>query len=322
VPNVLIWNIDRDYQQFFADELKAGRLRQGWGRDDRLDLRFIQQKLNSGAALDEQEKEAWDRLNGMVRWIHPNDIILVKNTPSWGYYTLAKVVGNYDYDQTPMGDYRHVLPVDTLRVVNKLSAPVSGDLRTSIDRAMWPITPAIKRHEEILDLLNFSAEQLATPVKWHERMDAQSCSLVDFVKKNIIPKLAPKDFEELVKVLLQSRDFENIKVTAGPVENGADIVMSVTAPFFDDLPVVVQTKHHYPVDDDTTSVNQLRRAFEFYRPRPIAGLLVTSAETIGPNLNAAVEKMKTDGNTVAVLHGEQLYRLILGLFETSMLRAY
>ena len=45
---------------------------------------------------------------------------------------------------------------------------------------------------------------------------------------------------------------------------------------------------------------------------------MTSAETIGPNLNEAVEKMKTDGNTVAVLHGEQLYRLRLRLFETSI----
>ena len=96
--------------------------------------------------------------------------------------------------------------------------------------------------------------------------------------------------------------------------------MSLTAPFFDELNVVVQIKHHYPVDDDTTSVDQLRQAFDYYKPA-VAGLVVTSAERIGPNLKAAVEKIKTDGKMVTVVHGEELYRLIPRLFETSISRA-
>ena len=115
------------------------------------------------------------------------------------------------YDMTS-GDYRHVLPVSTLRIVNKLSVCVSGDLRTSIDRAIRPITPAIKRREEILKLLDptLSAEQFGEAVNWQERMDAQSFNLVSFVKNKIIPRLAPKEFEELVKALLES--LESLKI--------------------------------------------------------------------------------------------------------------
>ena len=57
------------------------------------------------------------------------------------------------------------------------------------------------------------------------------------------------------------------------------------------------------MDDDTTSVDQLRQAFDYYKAA-VAGLVVTSAETIGPNLKAAVEKIKADGKMVTVVHGK------------------
>ncbi len=112
MPNVWIWNITSDHQQFFADELKAGRLRQGWGYDDRLDLRLIVNKNQQNRALDEDEAAAWNRSRVMVMdWgIKVGDIILVKNTPTWGWYTLAEVTGGYHYDRhTPNGDFGHSL---------------------------------------------------------------------------------------------------------------------------------------------------------------------------------------------------------------------
>lgn len=86
MANVWIWNIDSSQQRLFADELKAGRLRQGWGYADRLDLRLIQKRNQEKRALDEEESAAWTRLNVMIAdWgIKLGDIILVKNTPTWG----------------------------------------------------------------------------------------------------------------------------------------------------------------------------------------------------------------------------------------------
>jgi hypothetical protein len=59
-------NIDGSQQQFFADELKAGRLRQGSGYDDRLDLGLISKNSERKQALDEEESAAWTRLNVMI----------------------------------------------------------------------------------------------------------------------------------------------------------------------------------------------------------------------------------------------------------------
>jgi hypothetical protein len=73
--------------------------------------------------------------------------------------------------------------------------------------------------------------------------------------------------------MLNAENFPNAKleVTAGSGENGADIVMTVSAPFFDDLNIVIQIKHHPGVDNDTTSIDQLRRGFNYYKA--VAGLL-------------------------------------------------
>jgi hypothetical protein len=91
--------------------------------------------------------------------------------------------------------------------------------------------------------------------------------------------------------------------------------MSLSAPFFEDLNIVVQIKHHPGEDNDPTSVDQLRRAFEYYKA--IAGLLVTSADAIGAQLQNAAEKLKTEGKTVAILYGDELYRRVLHILAAE-----
>jgi hypothetical protein len=316
MPNVWIWNIASDQQQFFADELKAGRLRQGWGYDDRLDLRLIVKKNQQKQSLDEEESAAWNRLNVMIMdWgIKVGDIILVKNTPTWGWYTLAEVAGGYQYDRnTPSEDFGHFIGVKLRREINKHTAHVAGDLRSSVDNSRWPIASAVKRAGEILSLLK--AADVDKPVRWPERIASQLPSVIDLIREQVVRRLGPSEFEELVQDLLNIEKFENIKLTAGAGENGADIVMSVSAPFFDDLNIVVQIKHHPGEDNDPRSVDQLRRAFDYYKA--VAGLLVTSADKIGAQLQDAVEKLKTEGKTVAVLHGEELFRRVLHILASE-----
>ena len=317
MPNVWIWNIAKDHQPFFADELKAGRLRQGWGYDDHLDLRLINKKNEQKQRLDDMESEAWNRLNVMIgEWgIKLGDVILVKNIPTGGWYTLVEVIGGYKYDRnTQNGDFGHFIAVKPLFKVNKHSAHVAGDLRSSIDHQQWPITPAVKRANEILSLLQSPVIELEKPVKWQERLASHSSTVIDLIR-DAVKKLSPTEFEDLVKNLLDTENFENIKVTAGAGENGADIVMSVSAPFFNDLNIVVQIKHHPDIDYDMTSIDQLRRAFDYYKA--VAGLLVTSADKIGENLQDAVEKLKTEGKTVGILYGEELYRRLLRVLASD-----
>jgi len=320
MPNVWIWNISSEYQQFFADELKAGRLRQGWGYEDRLDLRLLAKKEEQGEEFDEDEAAAWKRLSVMLmkEWgIKVGDVVLVKNTPTWGWYTLCEVTSDYHFDRNTSGgdgDYGHWIGVKLLREINKHSAPVAGDLRSSIDHARWPITSAVKRASEILNLLK--AADAEKPVGgWEERFNSESSNIISLIKEQVIKKLHPTEFQDLVKKVLSFESFENINLTAGAWENGADVVMSVSAPFFDDLYIVVQIKHHPDEDNDTTSVEQLRHAFDYYKA--VAGLLVTSADKIGTQLREAIEGLKTEGKTVAVLYGDELQRRVLHVLASQ-----
>lgn len=110
--------------------------------------------------------------------------------------------------------------------------------------------------------------ELLKPVGWKERIASHSSSVIDLIRKQIVEKLADDEFEELVKEILTAENFSNtaLTVTAGRAENGADIVMSVSAPFFDELNIVVQIKHHKGVDDDVKSIEQLRRGLPTTRP--------------------------------------------------------
>jgi HJR/Mrr/RecB family endonuclease len=273
-------------------------------------------KNQLGQRLDDAESAAWERLNAMIDWIKTGDIVVVKNTPTWGSYSLAEVVGKYHYDlNTVTNDHRHVLQVKTLQEINKYSAHISGDLRASIDNQRWPISPAVKRATEILNLIELPSVQLLEPVKLKQRLEIQSSNLLKLIQEKVINRLHPKEFEHLVKNLLEAMKFADTTLTAGPSENGADVVMSISAPFFDDLKIVVQIKHHTGEDNDTTSVEQLRIAFDYYKA--VAGLLVTSATNIGPQLRDAIEKLKTEGKTVAVLYGDELYRRVLHIFASE-----
>ena len=155
---------------------------------------------------------------------------------------MAQVIGRYQCDRgnTPGGDFGHFIPVSLLREVNKYSTSVAGDLRSSIDNQRWPISVAIKRASEILSLLN--AVDFERPAPWRDRIKPESSSILNLAKEKIVHKLSSAEFEELVKDVLEVERFENIQLTAGAGENGADVVMSVNAPFFDDLHIVVQIK--------------------------------------------------------------------------------
>lgn len=51
------WNIDRPMQSYFRSELDHGRLRQGWGYDQKLDLRKIKAKIETPSHWMKTNKE-------------------------------------------------------------------------------------------------------------------------------------------------------------------------------------------------------------------------------------------------------------------------
>lgn len=118
------WENKRDASVLF-DELRAGRLRNGWGSLPSQDLRLIDEKWRGGQPLDSEERLAWKgrlMLIGVFEeGVRPNDIIFVLNLPGDRELCLARVAQGAEYSfeplqnaQWPQPDYGHLLPVELL----------------------------------------------------------------------------------------------------------------------------------------------------------------------------------------------------------------
>ena len=99
-------------------ELKAGRLRQGWGWDPDMDLQVIAEAVAAGQSLSEWQQQAWANrrmLTSREDAIHVGDLVLVPHMPEHRRFSVARVIGPYEFDGGQVfGDYGHILPVQLL----------------------------------------------------------------------------------------------------------------------------------------------------------------------------------------------------------------
>ena len=84
-------------------------LRQGWGYDNRLNLHNLHAKVSANIPLDSQEQKAWDRCHAMLLYIQEDDLVAVKNVHSRDKFTIARVIGKYDFQiDSSVEDYGHL----------------------------------------------------------------------------------------------------------------------------------------------------------------------------------------------------------------------
>jgi hypothetical protein len=146
------WNIDLNNQEYFANQLKEGKLRQGWGNASKLNLKKLKDKPN--AEQDEEEKNTWERCKAMLEDINLDDLIVVKNVPDRSHFTLVKVVGKYDFKiDKGKEDFGHFLPVEILGEFDKYR---SSGIPTQLVRALHghrhPIRRTLAHKQTVIDL--------------------------------------------------------------------------------------------------------------------------------------------------------------------------
>lgn len=107
----------------------------------------------------------------------------------------------------------------------------------------------------------------------------------------------------------------NVRVQGGPGDQGADILMVVeeghtlTAPKA--TTCVVQVKSYQGHHASTGAVDDIRRAFDAY-PNAGAGLIFSTGDTAGPELEAALEKLYADlHKPVTLIIGAEMAMFIL-----------
>ena len=211
--NINYWTIrtsrdNQEIREYLLQELRDGRLRQGWDYQDDQDLELIQQKWDKGKGLSLTQKEAsrhWRIGNGSADkgYIQKGDWILVPNIPENRRFSICEVTGDYYFSREKYEDHGHIRPVKVLTpegVVNNHQM-VHGDLRRSLRcrSRMWNICSHRDSLEQIIsagkevDLLSGvtlveRTENLMAPIIEDMRASA-SKEIAYIIFKNIRDKL-------------------------------------------------------------------------------------------------------------------------------------
>jgi len=311
------WNIDKAETKYFMEELSAGKLRQGWGYSDNLNLRKLRERIDRGEQLEEYEDAAWTRVSPMLL-IKADDLVIVKNVPDSNHFTLVEVSGEYGFEIGDLGDYGHYLPVKVLKEFHKHAYIVRAPMVNALEREAHPIRVTYKHASSVEDLRalagSITEEQAKKVEEFREIANSWKRKLSDHLREYLHGEyLNSRKAEKLIEALLIADGFD-VDFTAGPSERGADLITFVPLTYNLKAKLALQIKKHTGIDNDLTGINQIIGAFEAHRAD--AGLLVTFADELGPDLEKKIREARRKYN-LDVLYGEELYERLLELIVTG-----
>jgi hypothetical protein len=184
------------------------------------------------------------------------DIVLVPNMPQDGHFTLCRITGPYDYDQTELGDFGHKRPVEVLlQDVANDHKLVDAGLRRSLrcrSRLWW-----VGGYDRSLrDLLNArDSEELSIGSGHLERANSIVKSVIDGKIDGIAKEIAERfgrshsaeEWEPVLQAALRPLMMRaEVIHTGGPTERGADLEIILPNPFSQERnwAVLVQVKDY------------------------------------------------------------------------------
>ena len=263
---------------FLDNELRSGRLRQGWGWEESQDLRRLAELWANGRELDDaQEKAArhWRMGNGHgVAYMQVGDLVAVPNMPNDGHFTICRIAGDYYFEiAQDFEDFGHVRPVEVLTpmgVANNHDLVHAGLRRSFRCRLrLWNIG---SYHDCLDSILNsgLSPEALAMGSTPMERVESVVSELVieplnlmaERLGKALPGSVRAQEWEPVLQNALQSLVSVSVLRTGGRGERGADIEIVIANPFEEnrDWIVPVQVKD-YEGEVDPGVAKQLENAF-------------------------------------------------------------
>jgi hypothetical protein len=146
---------DQSRRLWIWSELKAGRLRQGWGVSPDDDLEVLAAIRRRGGRLEGFQQEVW-RGNRRLLPSQPDsmqvgDIVLLMHMPRYSVWSIARVTGGYRFEISDQRnawdgrlDYGHIRDVELLtdaRGIDPEREGVSEALRRAARnrRRMWSL---------------------------------------------------------------------------------------------------------------------------------------------------------------------------------------
>ena len=265
--------------EFVQEELRNGRLRQGWSPEG---TSFLDNNGQERTKEDWTQAyiEAWSekpspRRHGILRRMldmRVGDVVLCPKAPADGQFTIAEVRKTYQFEVAgDQGDFGHIITVENQRVVsnsyNTDSVAISDLFRSAYFRS--PIAKVQDdKKEAVLDAVRRLRSQgdTATPQDPARAREALYHAGRIVAARSLMGHAATWSFEQFeaaVGKAFERKGYERLEGNITRYGGDADHVFSMPAPGFEEIgsssiPVlIVQVKHHLDGPTGTEGVNQL-----------------------------------------------------------------
>jgi hypothetical protein len=112
------------YTEYLREEIRQGRLRQGWGtRGLNINQSFEDFSKNwPWTRVDEKGRRSRFNILGIMSEMKPGDIIIVPKCFGYGRFALLEVVDSYKFDNIDsvfgkVDDFRHIIGIDPTKTI-------------------------------------------------------------------------------------------------------------------------------------------------------------------------------------------------------------
>ena len=302
-----------DPNDFVRNELREGRLRQGWSPPGT-------SLLNAdGEERDAEEwkqayKKAWGvdpspRRNGILRRMlamKQGDLVFCPKVPDYAHFTIAEVSGGYRFEVAPSeGDFGHTIPVRNQRIVSNGHNDDSQTICDLFKSAYFrPAVSRVQEHKEedvlsaarrLLKQENTDFPQDSDSIREHRYVEGRREAAKSLIKY-VHDKWGFDQFEAAVGEAFKRKGYERLGGKSPRKGGDADHVFSLPLPGFDDgtldrTPLlIVQVKHKKDVDyDDVEGVNQLVKWKPNEGEEVLYKVLFSSADSFTENCRKIAE---------------------------------
>ncbi len=219
------FRVDKGRLTELSEELSAGRLRQGWGWDERQDLRKM--TLNEGAFRNLR----------MLHQVKKGDVLLIPHLPTWGLITVAEATedwlnGYYFEPLEKTKDHGHVFPVKIIQTFNRNNEHVSGNIRSTLRNPcrFWNIN---HHGEQVERILSAESDCGSHQVRSERLLSAIQTTVLDSKDKFVTEMNRQFNATEwemvLVDIFNELYPAGNAERVGGPkeVEHGTDILITI-----------------------------------------------------------------------------------------------
>lgn len=306
-----------DKCNFFFEEIKQGRLRQGWGYEEGQNL--LNQTVDKGA----------NRNKSMLN-VKCGNILLIPHIPSYHEVTVVEATDDwrmgYQFEiNQKYGDYGHIFPARYLCQFNRYNVYVDACIRSSLRNPsrFWQLN--YECDDSVENLLNIAPQDLISASSYSERMKASlddaysevEATLKEKVYNKFVNNFQAAEWEfallEGLK-LLYPEPFFYIERVGGKSEkdHGSDLLIHIPSICSEiEYVIAIQIKDYKSSFNIRNVINQINKAtfFENDNKKVIDKIIIVTKSTY-KDISTEDEKIMKQHKDIRLIFSDDLATIL------------